>query len=91
MGNVEIALAPAVGTAGSAGGSEESGVGHGEGQWWSSHLDLDRAGTWDLPGGGLWPVGLGSEAMGEKTAAGGDIWAGPLPFLICRWREKNMI
>jgi hypothetical protein len=54
MGNVEIALAPAVGTAGSAGGSEESGVGHGEGQWWSSHLDLDRAGTCLEEGCGLW-------------------------------------
>jgi hypothetical protein len=34
-----------VGTSGSA-GSEESGVGQGEGQRWSSHLDLDSAGTW---------------------------------------------
>jgi hypothetical protein len=35
---------------------------------------------WDLPGGGLWPVGLGSEVMGEKTAAGGTFGPGLFHF-----------
>jgi hypothetical protein len=100
-GNAEIA--PAVGTSGSA-GSEERGVGQGERQRWSSHLDLDRAGTWEGPGRGaepqragvLRPEGVMSDGRrtGKTAARAGDriaTWAGPFPFLICGWREKNMI
>ena len=43
-------------------GSEESGVGQGEGQRWSSHLDLGRAGTWKRA------VACGSEVIGEWEA-----------------------
>lgn len=59
---------------------------------------------WDL--GGTWKRGRAAEGWGAegvmsdgrrtgKTAArAGDriaTWAGPFPFLICGWREKNMI
>ena len=88
MGNVEIA--PAVGSAASA-GSEESGVGQGEGQRWSSHLDLDRAGTWKRA---VWLCG--SELTGgwetdrrRRLGTVPQLGPGLLPFLTGRWREKN--
>ena len=90
MGNVEIA--PAVGSAASA-GSEESGVGQGEGQRWSSHLDLDRAGTWKRA---VWLCG--SEVTGgwetdrrRRLGTVPQLGPGLLPFLTGRWRQKIMI